>query len=120
MSVYRALHRKEVEMQRDTLKDLSFWRSHKTKENRFQFPRTGSCGKVSKWGKIREDRADLVRFVMQTEVSTISDDKIVSSLPGTGEGGGHPHKGIRQMEEGRVFLFAASQSPQLEITLMPK
>ena len=57
---------------------------------------------------------------MQTEVSTISDDKIVSSLPGTGEGGGHPHKGIRQMEEGRVFLFAASQSPQLEITLMPK
>lgn len=58
-----------------------------------------------------EDKDDLVRFVPQTEVGTFSDDKISSPLPGTGEGGAHPHEGIRQMGKGRVFLFTASQLP---------
>lgn len=57
---------------------------------------------------------------MQTEASTFSDGKILSPLPGTGKGGAHPHKGIRLMEEGRLFLFAAFQSSQLKVTLMPK
>ena len=69
-----------------------------------------SCGAVKKW-EIMEDKDDLVRFVLQTEVGTFSDDKISSPLPGTGEGEGHPHKGIRHMGKGRVFLFAASQLP---------
>lgn len=31
---------------------------------------------------------------MQSEVSTFSDDEVLSPLPGAGEGGGHPHKGV--------------------------
>lgn len=32
---------------------------------------------------------------MQSEVSTFSDDEVLSPLPGAGEGGGRPHKGVR-------------------------
>lgn len=88
---------------------INFWRRDKTKESSFQFLGAVSCGKVNKQGDIMEDRADSVRFVTQTEVGTFSDDKILSPLPGTGEGGDQPHKGSGRWR-GAVFPFAASQA----------
>ena len=56
-----------------------------------------------------EKRADLVRFLLKLELEPSQMMRFFSPLPGAGEGVGEPHKGERQMEEGRVFLFTASQ-----------